>query len=320
MSDFASQENMQLPIEDVLRAELAQGDIVLGTVAPILGHLVTNTANSLFNDHIVAQIRGMATSVARQLLSAEAVAAEETDPLTFIAARQERLATDLLADSAFLSHCHALTIEMQLAVRLERRSAIDPVLSPLLQALISSDDADTASAAMAALTAQARFVQQHKRMELSINDVPGDQFHAALLAWRNHAREGAETATEKAEAQLRSAYDEASSRLGLLSRLVSGMGNGSLAALSLSHAGVAIFLSALAKNAGQDRNLTALGTNDRQVGRLALTLRAAGLTHDQVEEQFVYLHPDVVLPQGFDMLRTDRAAEILAESATRTVG
>lgn len=320
MSDSASQENFHLPVEEVLRGELAHGDVVLGTVAPILGHLVTNSANSLFNDQIVAQIRGMAISVAAQMLSAHASAAEDDDPATFIALRQDDLATDLLVDSAFLSHCHALTVEMQLAVRLEQRNAIDLVLSPLLQALISSDDTDTASSAMAALTAQARFVQQQKRMELSINDLPGDLFHAALLAWRNFAGEGAETVTANAELQLRSTYDESTSRLGLLSRLVSGMGNGSLAALSLSHAGVAIFLSALAKNSGQDRDLATMSTNDRQLGRLALALRAAGLKHRQVEEQFVHIHPDVALPEGFDMLRADRAAEILAESAARTVG
>lgn len=320
MSESAIPQNTSLPVEEVLRGELAHGDIVLGTIEPILGHLVVNSANSLFNDQIVAQVRGMATSVAVQLLSAHAQAADEGDPAEFVAARKNDLANDLLTESAFLSHCHALTVEMQLAVQLEQRNAIDLVLSPLLQALISSDDPDTASSAMATLTAQARFIQQQKRMELSISDLPGDLFHAVLLIWRNFAGEGAEAIIAKAELQLRSAYDEAASRLGLLSRLVSGMGNGSLAALSLSHAGVAIFLSALAKHSAQGRDLTTMSTNDRQLGRLALALRAAGLKHRQVEEQFMHIHPDVELPEGFDMLRADRAAEILAESANRMVG
>lgn len=320
MSDAANIPNATIPVEGVLRDELAHGDAMLGTIAPILGHLVTNSGNALFSDQVVAHIRGTAESMAAQLLGAQATAADSEDPLAFVSDRKPDLASDLLADSNFLSHCHALTVEAQLAARLEQRNAIDLVLSPLLQALISSDDPDTASSAMGALAAQARFVQQQKRMELSINDLPGDLFHSVLLIWRNFAAADPDQIVAQAEMQLRSVYDESASRVGLLSRLVSGMGNGSLAALSLSHAGVAIFLTALARNSGQDRDITTMSTNDRQLGRLALALRASGLKPRQVEEQFVHIHPEVALPEGFDMLRIDKAAEILAESAGRMTG
>lgn len=320
MSDAANPSNASIPVEGVLRDELAHGDAVLGTVAPILGHLVTNSGNALFSDQVVAHIRGTAESMAAQLLGAQATAAQIEDPLAFVSHRKPDLAADLLADNSFLSHCHALTVEAQLATRLEQRNAIDLVLSPLLQALISSDDPETASLAMAALAAQARFVQQQKRMELSINDLPGDLFHSVLLIWRNFAATDPDQIVAQAEMQLRSVYDESASRVGLLSRLVSGMGNGALAALSLSHAGVAIFLTALAKSSGQSRDIATMSTNDRQLGRLALALRAAGLKPRQVEEQFVHIHPEVALPEGFEMLRIDKAAEILAESAGRMAG
>ena len=53
---------------------------------------------------------------------------------------------------------------------------------------------------------------------------------------------------------------------------------------------------------------------DRQFARLALALRAAGLKQQAVEEQFLYLHPEIALPDGFDRLRADRAAALLAGS------
>jgi hypothetical protein len=55
--------------------------------------------------------------------------------------------------------------------------------------------------------------------------------------------------------------------------------------------------------------------SDRQFARLALTLRAAGLKQAEVEEQLLYLRPDVALPEGFDRLRADLATALLAGSA-----
>jgi hypothetical protein len=98
------------------------------------------------------------------------------------------------------------------------------------------------------------------------------------------------------------------------------MGGGAIAALSVDHAGVAIFLSALSIGSGQDRDLTILSTNNRQLARLALALRASGLKPKAVEEQFAYLHPEFSLPEGFDDLRADRAAALLATSSPFAAG
>ncbi|MBS1240286.1 MAG: hypothetical protein H6R45_992 [Proteobacteria bacterium] len=302
-------------VEDLLRLELAEGDAMIGALGPILRHLLASDTYSLFSDETIARVRGMVENLARQLLHAESDAAELETPEDFVAERVDALAGALLGNGPLLNHLHALAIEWQLAERLHSRNGVDPVLSPLLQALIASSDPDTATAAMTALAAQARFVQGLRRMELSLTELPGDLFHTALVTFRTLASEADSESAEIAEAALRANFDESRSRLGLLSRLVTGMGSGAIAALSVDHAGVAIFLTALSIGSGQDRDITVLSTSDRQLARLALALRAAGLKPAAVEEQFVYLHPEIALPEGFEQLRADRAAALLSASA-----
>ncbi len=314
MDDAVMTLSSEAPVEAVLRDELAQGDIVLGTVGPVLGHLLANHDHSLFSDEIVSRVRGMVGDLARQLLTAQAEAADGADPRGYAERHRAGLTEVLLTDSRLISHCHALALEWQLTARLESRSAIDPVLSPLLQSLVASDDTGTASTAMAALAAQARFVQRQRRMELPLNELPADHFQQALAIWIEQVDAGDTEAALAATTRLRTDYDESAGRIGLLARLVHGMGAGALAALSVSHAGAAIFLSALASATQQQRELAVIATNDRQLARLALSLCAAGLKPQVVEEQFAYIHPDVALPEGLEALRTDRAQALLASS------
>lgn len=319
MDDAVTTLSSEAPVETLLRDELAQGDIVLGTVAPVLTHLLANHDHSLFSDEIVSRVRTMIGDVARQLLTAQAEAAENGDPRGYAERHRARVTEVLLTDSPLVSHCHALALEWQLTARLETRNAIDPVLSPLLQSLVASDDSGMASTAMAALAAQARFVQHQRRMELPLNELPADHFHQVLAILIEQGGAADAEAALAATTRLREDYDESAGRIGLLDRMVHGMGAGALAALSVSHSGVAIFLSALSSATRQERELTVLATNDRQLARLALSLRAAGLNPGAVEEQFAYIHPDVALPEGFDALRTDRAQALLATSL-RTSG
>jgi hypothetical protein len=314
MDDAVMTLSSEAPVEALLRDELAQGDIVLGTVGPVLGHLLANHDHSLFSDEIVSRVRGMIGDLARQLLTAQAECSERADPRGYAERHRTHLTEALLTDNRLISHCHALALEWQLTARLEARNAIDPVLSPLLQSLIASDDAGTASVAMAALAAQARFVQRQRRMELPLSELPADHFHQALAIWIEQVDAGDAEGALAATTRLREDYDESAGRIGLIARLVHGMGAGALAALSVSHAGAAIFLSALASATQQERELTIIATNDRQLARLALSLRAAGLKPQAVEEQFAYIHPDVALPEGFDALRADRAQALLASS------
>jgi hypothetical protein len=304
-------------VEATLRQELAHGDAMIGTIAPILRHLLTNDEHSVFGDEIIAAMRGMMSDVARQLLDACAEAGEGpfngSQDRTAIAALVEQFALQ----SGFLAHVHSLAMEAQLTSRLEARLSLDPVLSPLLQALIASHEPPVAGSAMALLAAQARFIQQQRRMQLPIAELPGDLLHGALIALQALGDESGVNAEQVsiAERQIRASFDEGRSRIGLISRLITGMGGGATAALSVTHGGVAMFVSALAIASGQGRDMAILATNESQVARLALALRSAGLKADSIEEQFVSLHPEVTLPPQFETIGADHAAALLARSA-----
>lgn len=297
-------------VEQVLREELAHGDVAIASARPILRHLLVSEEHALFSDEVVARIRGMLLDIARQLLEAQAVAAEARDRVAFVAARDDALAARLCGQEAFLAHAHALALEAQLLDRLQARSGIDPVLSPLVQELAAGSQAGVAGLAMNVLAAQARFVQYHRRMELPLRDLPGDLFHKSLLALREQAGADDEPAAA-AERRLRGEYQEAAGRLALIARLVTGMGSRALRALAIDHAGLSIFATALAMASGQDRDLAILSLNGRQFARLALSLRAAGLAPPAVAAQFAYLHPEVELPEGFELVRADNAAALL---------
>ncbi len=306
-------ETGEAPVEARLRDELARADAALATIGPVLGHLLAEHDHSLLSDEIVSRVRGMLGDIARQLASSMAEAAETADPALLSEPDAASLTARLSHDEALIRHCHALALEGQLALRLERRAGIDPVLSPLLQALIASDDATTAGIAMATLAAQARFVQQQRRMELPLGELPAELFDRVLSSaaeWRA-AQQGAQGSARTVGTWRRN-YDEGASRLALLARLVEGMGAASVAALSLGHAGAAMFLTALAAASRLDRGLAIAATNESQQARLALALRAAGLKPREVEEQLLVVHADVALPEGFEALRAERAAEILA--------
>ncbi len=300
-------------VETLLRDELAQGDAMLSTATPILRHLLANDDQVLFSDEVVARVRGMLTDVARQLLHAQAEAAQIADRTDFLAEREDELAGALIEEPALLAHVHAATLEAKLALQLQARCNFDPVLPPLMQELVASKDDVLAGSAMAVIAAQARFIQHHRRMSLPIGELPGELFHKALLALRSHAGEAEDAAA--AERALRDSYDEVHSRLGLLSRLIMRMGKTALRALDLDNAGLAIFATALAMASDQERDLAVVSFSDRQFARLAIALRAAGLKQPAVEEQFLFLHPGIELPEGFDKLSADRAALLLASSS-----
>ncbi len=319
MSEAVTMQSSDAPVEAVLRDELARGDAVIGTIGPVLSHLLANHDHSLFSDEIVSRIQGMVSDLARQVLVVEAQAGNAADPRQYAESRRAVLAERLLADERLVAHCHALSLEWQLTTRLETRSAVDSVLSPLLQALIASDDEPVAATAMSTLAAQSRFTQTQRRMELPLMELPSDLFHQVVAIWSDTLDHSTSPDSIKATATLRDRFDESAGRLALLSRLVTGMGGGARAALEIAHGGVALFLSALAASSRHDRDMAVIATNDRQFARLALSLRAAGLKPREVEEQFLHIHPDIALPDGFDHLRADRAAALLGGSARNSV-
>jgi hypothetical protein len=298
-------------VEAALRDRFARDEAAAGSVIPILRHLLANEDNSIFSEEIVARVRGMVGDMAMQLLDRHSQADEAGERAGRSSQDADALSEAIIAQPALLGHVHALALEWQLTERLQARLALDPVLPPLLQSLIASTEAETAALAMQLLAAQARFCQAQRRMRLPLTELPGDLLHSALLAMRTVA--GGDS--DEAETAIRADYDESRGRLGLLARLVAAMGGGAVAALSVSHAGAAIFLTALAAGSGQTRDSIALATNEAQLARLALALRAAGLKPSDIEEQFLAIHPDLAPPSGFERLGPDRAAALLSAGA-----
>ena len=296
-----------------LRQLLAQERSALAKVGPVLGHLLTTPDHSLFSEEIVARVRGMLTGLAIEILGTQAAATGDAGRQAFVEKHAESLAAHFMTSPTLLGHCHALALEWQLTARMEARYGFDPVLSPLIQTWIADEDSAVASAAMAALAAQARFTRAQRRMEVPLNELPGDLFHETLMGWRSHAGETRSDAMVRAEARLRNGYDESASRLALFARLVAQMGRDAAEILALEHAGVALFLTGLATHSGQSREHSVLATNERQATRLALSLRAAGLDGQALGETLLRLHPDANPPRDAASLTREDARAMLDE-------
>lgn len=299
-------------VEAILRDELAREARALAAVVPVLRHLLSSDADALVSDAILARVRGMIHDLAAQLLAAEA----GRDPVTRGSgfedpAALDQLAARLMPDEALLGHCHALAAESLIAGRLQKRHALDPVLSPLLQELIASEDADVASLAMGALAAQSRFVQSQRRMELPLGELPAELFHALVAQVQAWAPDSA------ALVRLQAGYDEAATRIGLLARLVAAMRRGALAGLALDHAGLALFASTLGVAARVPREAAVLACHEGQGLRLAFMLRAAGLMPSAIERQLLMVEPAGRLPRGLAEMSPEHAAALVQGGGLR---
>jgi len=314
MAQPATSGSAQGAIEALLKEELAFADQALASNAPILRHLLRNDDSSIFSDEIVARVRGMFHDIARQLVIALAEAAGHADPQGWAHRAADELAQVLAGNEAFLFHLHTLALEWQLTERLQGRLALDPVLPPLLQARVAAQDAQVSALAMNLLAANARFGQAQRRMQMPLAELPGDLFHIALVTMRAFVGDdaGADGYALIAERTLRGKFDETRGRLGLMRRVLDAMGGEAVQALTIDHAGVAMFLTALALGSGQSRETAVMATTESQLPRLALSLCASGLRSEAISAQFLAIHPDVTLPEGLGALRPDTAAAILA--------
>lgn len=291
----------------ILTDELAREDRALATVVPVLRHLLTSDSQALVSDAIVARVRGMILDLAAQLIAARA----GRDPAMRMPDTQshdtdlDAMADHLMAKDALLGHCHALAAEGLIAERLHQRHAIDPVLTPLLQELIASEDLAIATLAMSALAAQTRFMQSQRRMELPLGELPAELFHDLVAGV---ASESGDTA---ALMRLQAGYDEAAARLGLLARLFAAMRRGAVAALGLQHAGLSLFASALAAVNRQPRASVVLACHEGQGTRLALLLRASGVDGSSAERQAMLTGPTAPAMRGLAELSAAQAATLL---------
>lgn len=298
-----------------LTQDIAAARGAVAHVVPILRHLLRSDDNSIFSDEIVARVRGMFVDVARQLVIALAAAAGHAEPEGWAHEAADELAHVLADNPAFLEHFHTLALEWHWTVRLERSRALDPVLPPLLQARMSDPDAASSAAAMSLLAAQARFCQNQRRMQLPLGELPGDLVHIALVTLRAHV--GLDASADAyaliADRSVRAEIDESRSRLAQMGRLLDAMGGRASAALDIDQAGVALFLTALARGSGLSREGAIMATIDGQLPRLVLALRACGLAPAGVAAAALAFHPEAELPQGHADLSPGEAAALLAE-------
>jgi hypothetical protein len=264
--------------EALLGQSLSAADAALAGAVPILRHLLGPTDPALFSDRILAQTRAQIEDLARQLAPSGVV----------------ELAERLAGEPALLRHAHALALEAELAERLTERLGLDPVAPPLVQSTIASPDARASARAMQLLAAQARFGQWHRRGELPLGELPDD-----LLRLAHRAAPDA----KRAEPGL------VSGRIALLGDAAAGL---DAAALELGQAGVALFVTALARGSGLARDTAILATVPSQAPRLALALLACGVSPEAVERQLIALHPGLAIPDGIDALPPERAAALLA--------
>ncbi len=283
---------------------------------PILRHLLRSDDNSIFSDEIIARVRGMFVDVARQLVIALAEAAGHSEPEGWAHEAAEELAHVLAENPAFLEHFHTLALEWQWTVRLERGRGVDPVLPPLLQTRMADPDAQASAGAMNLLAAQARFSQSQRRMQLPLGELPGDLVHIALVTLRAHV--GLDASADAyaliAERTVRARIDEARSRLAQMGRVLDAMGSNASDALDVDKAGVALFLTALARGAGLSREAAIMLTVESQLPRFVLALRACGLAPAATANAALAFHPDANLPQGYAELSPAEAATMLAEA------
>lgn len=288
-----------------LSAELDRGDSAANAVIPVLRHLLVSEGASLVNEAVVARVRGMLHDLAGQLYYGRRGPMAGTPAVNHA---MDVLADRLASHEALLAQLHNLALEGQLAERFEQRISLDPVLSPLLQELIASDDPTVAELAMNTLTAQARFMQNQRRMELPLEELSAELLDAAIGCAEGlcHPDSARGLATLKAH------YDEAATRVGLLERLVAAMRRAVVACLAFDRAGLALFAGGLAALTDQPREQTILSCNEQQTLRLALALRAAGLDLAGIERQ--------VLMIGVMSSAHREIADLTSSQAQRLIG
>lgn len=291
-------------VEENLRARLAQGDVAAGSVQPVLRHLLGKESTAVFGDEVLARVRGMVEHMAHQLIAAA------TKPAAVVAPEAvDQLSGALLEHGDLLAHVHALALEWQIAERLEQHLAIDPVVPPLLQAMIASPEPQTQDLAMKLLTSHTRWSQGHRRMQLALTELPSGLLHEVLLILQDSGADA-----QPAANRLPTTYDENASRLALAASLVTTMGSAATVALDLRHAGSTLFFTALALGSGQPRDAMILAAFEKSATRLMLSLRAAGQGGPAIGQQLFALLPEAVLDEDVARLSSERAAAILAGS------
>lgn len=291
---------------DAVAAALARSDRMQVVVPAILRHLMGEGDNALLHDDVLAHMRGMLDHLAECLL-ARAESSASRPPLALV----ERLTQALSESEELLAHLHAVALEWRVTRRLEARGLTEPVLTPLLQDLVASGE-DRAQTAMAFVSAQARFVQSSRRLQLDWRELPADLLHHCLVCLRALERNGA-IDSARAVQSIRSEYDEAASRQALAETLIAQLSSLN-DTLDPEQAGFALFATGLAAAARTERKLAVVACSESDPIRLGLLLLAAGADRSTCEASLLAIRQEATLPSG--LLELDRRAAARLLDAT----
>ncbi len=299
--------------ESHLRLALARGDMVGGSTVSVLNYVLRNDDRAMFADDVLAVTRGMLADLAHQIYHAAATGLNNQHPSP-VDEQLNLLIQMLTSQSTLLRYIHALALEWNLIQRLQGEIGIDPVLTPLLQSLIASQDGAIGASAMKFLAAQARFVQNLRHMRYPITELPADVLHTVLIAVRSEL-------DQDSESKIRSQYDESVTRLGLMSQLVASMGVGRIAARSITHSGASLFATAMAmepkfvmSGAGLARDDGLLMMAQKHNPRFALMLRVMDYKSAHIAENCHILGHDDSVIQMVQSLRVNSAKNLLETS------
>lgn len=213
---------------------------------------------------------------------------------------------------ALVEHLRADVIEWQLTQRLHDTLALDPVSSPVLQQLVVQPD--HRAAATAFLAAQMRWCQSHARMYMALADLPPavqGQVCAVIQALGAGEPDLADRANALC-ADMRNAYDPAADREVCATQALEHMSLEFADALRVQEMGVAVFLTALARLTMQPRATVTGWTERAQAPRLAVALRAAGMSPGDIQQQLFAFHGDAGLGAGVAEIEPQQASAMLA--------
>lgn len=287
-------------------------------LAPVLRHRLHGDDDAVFCDEVIARVRGMLDDIATQLAAALADVGAPAGAAPEPAEADTLALADLLHEEpTLLAALHAQALEWQLATRLEREQGIDMILAPAVAAGLA--DPALGTAAQALLAAQTRHVQARRRMTWPLAELPQDLFRIALHALHLHAGDHPDLQSRAivAERSLRLRHDAERARPAVLRRYCEQAGS-TPTLLDPAHAGLALFLTALAAAMGGERDEAVLLTTPAQLPRLVLVLRAAGLDGETVRHHVQRLHPDAVVPTEIAAFAPVEAAARLARDRLGT--
>lgn len=286
MSDEVLTEDETVGPSDDFLARLAQEEQFARQTDATIALLFAAPPSRYFSDAIMARTRGLVRSLARQLSEAE----RETDNSTNSSVQSiGRISRYLENNEALLRHCHALTLEHSLLLRLQQIRGADPILPPVIRECLSDDKESTASLAMRFVASQGKFLQSLERMHLPLSQLPADILHEVLRDWRNSGSPQNAAAMTASEAQIRNAYDERNSRAALLERLATIVTDTGNEIFQLEKSGLSLFVSLLSDALKQEREEIVRLLDLSQTSRLALALHAVGKKRRAVLADLAYL-------------------------------